>query len=126
MLLFFIFLYAGNCIAQHIHSGGEHNEHDGSSSPKEYKIVNPLADTLNERVYYTCSMHPEIKLDKAGQCPKCGMNLEMRREKMKKTPEGDTKVSYICPMHSDVKSNKKGKCSKCGMNLKKEKEYIYK
>lgn len=22
---------------------------------------------------YTCSMHPEVKLDKPGKCPKCGM-----------------------------------------------------
>lgn len=25
---------------------------------------------------YTCPMHPEIKTDKPGQCPKCGMDLE--------------------------------------------------
>ncbi len=24
---------------------------------------------------YSCSMHPEIVSDKAGKCPKCGMNL---------------------------------------------------
>lgn len=24
---------------------------------------------------YTCSMHPEVVLDKPGTCPKCGMNL---------------------------------------------------
>ncbi len=26
--------------------------------------------------YYTCPMHPEIKSDKPGNCPKCGMALE--------------------------------------------------
>lgn len=25
---------------------------------------------------YTCPMHPEIKSDKPGQCPKCNMDLE--------------------------------------------------
>ncbi|TAK62682.1 MAG: hypothetical protein EPO24_04780 [Bacteroidetes bacterium] len=25
---------------------------------------------------YTCPMHPEVKSDKPGKCPKCGMNLE--------------------------------------------------
>jgi len=25
--------------------------------------------------HYTCSMHPEIKSDKPGICPKCEMNL---------------------------------------------------
>ena len=24
---------------------------------------------------YTCSMHPEVKSDKPGKCPKCGMEL---------------------------------------------------
>ena len=24
---------------------------------------------------YTCSMHPEVKADKPGKCPKCGMDL---------------------------------------------------
>lgn len=24
---------------------------------------------------YTCEMHPEVKSDKPGKCPKCGMNL---------------------------------------------------
>lgn len=26
-------------------------------------------------VYYTCSMHSEIKKDAPGKCPKCGMDL---------------------------------------------------
>ena len=25
---------------------------------------------------YTCPMHPEVKSDKPGKCPKCGMDLE--------------------------------------------------
>ena len=24
---------------------------------------------------YTCTMHPEVKSDKPGKCPKCGMEL---------------------------------------------------
>jgi Cu+-exporting ATPase len=24
---------------------------------------------------YTCPMHPEVKSDKPGSCPKCGMTL---------------------------------------------------
>lgn len=27
---------------------------------------------------YTCSMHPEVKSDKPGECPKCGMKLEKK------------------------------------------------
>src|ERR1035437_836146 len=28
-----------------------------------------------DAVVYTCSMHPEVKMDKPGKCPKCGMEL---------------------------------------------------
>jgi hypothetical protein len=27
------------------------------------------------KVEYTCTMHPEVVQDKAGKCPKCGMDL---------------------------------------------------
>lgn len=29
---------------------------------------------------YTCPMHPEVKSDKAGSCPKCGMELVKKDE----------------------------------------------
>ena len=28
---------------------------------------------------YTCPMHPEVKSDKPGKCPKCGMTLELKK-----------------------------------------------
>ncbi|MDQ2771723.1 MAG: hypothetical protein M3Y54_14630 [Bacteroidota bacterium] len=28
---------------------------------------------------YTCSMHPEVVSDKPGQCPKCGMDLIVKK-----------------------------------------------
>jgi hypothetical protein len=28
-----------------------------------------------EKVEYTCTMHPEVRSDKPGDCPKCGMAL---------------------------------------------------
>ena len=40
----------------------------GSSSAKEEK----------DSTYYTCSMHPEVKMDKPGSCPKCGMTLDKK------------------------------------------------
>ncbi len=27
---------------------------------------------------YSCSMHPEVKSDKPGKCPKCGMELTQK------------------------------------------------
>ncbi len=30
------------------------------------------------KTIYTCPMHPDVKSDKPGKCPKCGMNLEKK------------------------------------------------
>lgn len=37
---------------------------------------------------YVCPMHPEVRSDKPGQCPKCGMNL-VPEKKRKKAPATD-------------------------------------
>jgi CopA family copper-resistance protein len=34
------------------------------------------------KVIYTCPMHPEVKMDKPGNCPKCGMTLERKTIKV--------------------------------------------
>jgi len=54
---------------------------------------------------YTCSMHPEVKSDKPGKCPKCGMKLEkkMHREK---------KMMPKKHMHAHKQMHKKEKCEK--------------
>ena len=34
---------------------------------------------------YQCEMHPEVTSDKAGKCPKCGMDLvQVKKSEMKK------------------------------------------
>lgn len=33
------------------------------------------AQKKQTQVIYTCPMHPEVKMDKPGNCPKCGMTL---------------------------------------------------
>jgi hypothetical protein len=35
------------------------------------------AGTAHKVAKYACPMHPEVTSDKPGQCPKCGMNLEL-------------------------------------------------
>lgn len=46
------------------------------------KPVKPVKDEVQnivtpaeKKVQYICPMHPEVRQDKPGRCPKCGMNL---------------------------------------------------
>ncbi len=51
-----------------------HHEHRHAGSPG-VPASPPLASPL-EGTVYTCPMHPEIRQDQPGNCPKCGMSLE--------------------------------------------------
>ncbi|HEX4413476.1 MAG TPA: heavy metal translocating P-type ATPase [Lacipirellulaceae bacterium] len=61
---------------------------------------------------YTCPMHPEVRQQGSGSCPKCGMALE---------PESPgvaaERVEYTCPMHPEIVRDAPGICPKCGMAL---------
>ena len=100
-----------------------------------------------QSVYYTCPMHPEVKSNQPGKCPKCGMQL-VKKQVKQSTPitnakpkqttispvnnfPRDTKdrmsapaqkqvVTYTCPMHPEIHAAKPGNCPKCGMKLIKE------
>lgn len=57
-------------------------------------------------------MHPEIRQEGPGSCPKCGMALE---------PAGisapASKIEYTCPMHPEIVRDEPGNCPICGMAL---------
>jgi hypothetical protein len=59
---------------------------------------------------YKCPMCDGVQSDKAGKCPKCGMDLVKNSEKA---------CSYKCPSDDGVMSDKAGKCPKCGKELVK-------
>jgi len=40
----------------------------------------PGKDGDDVKTTYTCPMHPEVESDEPGKCPKCGMNLEPKKE----------------------------------------------
>src|SRR5512141_25607 len=61
---------------------------------------------------YTCPMHPEIRQDHPGACPKCGMALE---PDLSTVPA--TRVEYTCPMHPEIVRDEPGACPICGMAL---------
>jgi Cu+-exporting ATPase len=45
----------------------------------------------------TCPMHPEVRQDKPGSCPKCGMPLEPVT-----VTAPQQKIEYTCPMHPQI------------------------
>ena len=90
-------------------------------------------------IIYTCPMHPEVRQDQPGHCPKCQMNLvpedevhgghhhlhghggaldhpppEVAAEPVAAVPAG---TIYTCPMHPEVQQDHPGNCPKCGMTL---------
>jgi len=58
---------------------------------------------------YTCPMHPEVRQEGPGECPKCGMALE---------PVAPVE-EWTCPMHPEVVRDGPGECPKCGMALER-------
>ncbi len=48
---------------------------NASPAPAGHGVA-PVAGPAAEGAMYTCPMHPEIRQDHPGNCPKCGMSLE--------------------------------------------------
>ncbi len=87
---------------------------------------------------YTCPMHPEVRQDHPGNCPKCHMNLVSEGQAtsghhhhhddhavgeqaptaaaapLHEVPAG---TIYTCPMHPEIRQDHPGNCPKCGMTL---------
>ena len=61
---------------------------------------------------YTCSMHPEVRQNGPGNCPKCGMTLEP----VSNAPLAP-RTEYVCPMHPEIVRTEPGNCPICGMAL---------
>jgi hypothetical protein len=51
----------------------------GSISAQETKMNKDTGTTT--QTVYTCPMHPEVRQNKPGNCPKCGMKLEPAKKK---------------------------------------------
>jgi P-type Cu+ transporter len=61
---------------------------------------------------YTCPMHPEIRQNHPGSCPKCGIALESVEP-----IQAVSKTEYVCPMHPQIIRSEPGNCPFCGMTL---------
>ncbi len=91
------------------------------ADPSKYLTSRPAAKPADlpatttekkEAVEYTCPMHPEVRQDHPGSCPKCGMALEPVIP-----PITSAKTEYVCPMHPQVVRPEPGSCPICGMAL---------
>lgn len=54
-----------------LRGGPSHMTHGAGGEPQTSESASPADDIL----YWTCSMHPQIKQPGPGQCPLCGMDL---------------------------------------------------
>mgnify|MGYP001398937654 CR=1 FL=1 len=88
-----------------------------------------------ENATHICPMHPEVRQDGPGDCPKCGMHLVPEAElgaqgagsqdapdngKYDTVPDDHEGAVYTCPMHPQVRQVAPGSCPLCGMGLELE------
>lgn len=81
-------------------------------------------DTMQHTKFYTCPMHDSIAMKKPGNCPICGMKLNLSKKEEAHIAQSK---NYVCPTHPQEVADKPGKCSICGMNLNlspKEKAHL--
>jgi P-type Cu+ transporter len=71
----------------------------------------PQAPASSESSAYVCPMCPEVREQKPGACPSCGMALEAD------VPVASTRTEYTCPMHPQIVRPAPGSCPICGMAL---------
>ena len=60
---------------------------------------------------YVCPMCPDVRAERAGTCPSCGMALERSLAALAGARQ------YVCPMHPEIVRTEPGACPICGMAL---------
>ena len=80
------------------------------AAPSEAAAKTPAIEAPG--AVWICPMDPEVRSEKPGPCPKCGMALEPE------TPTvSATKTEWTCPMHPEIVRDQPGSCPICGMAL---------
>jgi len=97
LFLTMVLSLGGNAWAQHEMHGSQHGKEKATHEHSEGEKSHAHGEAMGEKTVYTCPMHPEIKQNQPGKCPKCGMNLEKvktaeeevqeTKEEVKKTQE---------------------------------------
>ncbi len=107
-----IYFCGQGCLGKFVADPGRYLVPDGSVVPKPRPKPTEHAPTTAAAAAYICPMDPEVRSNRPGPCPKCGMALE---------PDAiappTTKTEYVCPMHPEVVQDGPGSCPKCGMAL---------
>ncbi len=67
-----------------------------SSCGMSNNTVQQAADKQTNLVQYNCPMHPEVVSNKAGNCPKCGMNLIKIEGKTAEQPDANRDMAAQC------------------------------
>ncbi|WP_416136261.1 copper-transporting P-type ATPase [Aquabacterium sp. A7-Y] len=62
--------------AAHGHDHGHPHGHGAAAAARPAPAHAPVTAPASPGAVYTCPMHPEIRQDHPGNCPKCGMTLE--------------------------------------------------
>jgi Cu+-exporting ATPase len=71
-----VYFCSAGCKAKFSADPNKYLVKDSSSNIKVLETKTTIADPLPTGTIYTCPMHPEVRQDHAGACPKCGMALE--------------------------------------------------
>jgi len=88
--------------------------------------LQPVTNEQGDIEYWTCTMHPSVKMSVPGKCPICAMDLVPVRKQAPQAHEHDLQpvtsdegeIEYwTCTMHPSVKMAGPGKCPICAMDL---------
>ena len=97
------------CLKKFVADPGRYTNEDRTAVPKP----GPEATSaVTPKTVYVCPMDPEVRSDRPGPCPKCGMALEAAG-----VAPPATKTEYVCPMHPEIVRSEPGNCPICGMAL---------
>mgnify|MGYP003636232960 FL=1 len=140
--------------AKNTESSHEHCDEGEKAATQDHAIELPdrgaqaHQEATEKDTVFVCPMHPEVRSDQPGDCPKCGMHLVPEDEveahgdhshhahshvehrhvedvgnggsEYDKVPAGYSGAVYTCPMHPHVRQTEPGSCPLCGMGLELE------
>lgn len=76
LLLAILLGFGGNVWAESEMHGSHHGDEEAKHEHAGDEKSHDHTEATGEKMVYSCPMHPEVKQDQPGKCPKCGMNLE--------------------------------------------------